>query len=121
MTENQGVSSMSSVVDFLEKMGSEAHWRDASPQDIELALAEADIDASMSAAILAQSASEVRALLGQAACMGMLIPGPSPEEAPDQPEPEKRDDEEEGEESILGASSSRVRGSAPVSSTNSLL
>lgn len=90
---------MSSVVDFLERMGSEAQWRNASPDEIEQALAEATIEAPMAAAILAQSTSDVQALLGQTTFIGMLIPGPSPEEVPDQPEPEKKEDEdEEGED-----------------------
>jgi hypothetical protein len=111
---------MSSVVDFLEKMGSEARWRNASPDDIELALADANIDASMSAAILAQSTSAVQALLGKAELMGMLIPGPTPDG--DEPEREEEDEEEEeGEHPGLRKQSKADCAPASMSSTASLL
>jgi hypothetical protein len=87
-----GGCSMSSVVDLLERIGSEAQWRDASENEMALALAEAEIEAPMCVAILAKNAAEVRTLLGQTKLIGEYIPGPSPEE---EPGPGKEDEQEE--------------------------
>jgi hypothetical protein len=99
----QGIDSMSSVVDFLEKIGSEAQWRDASADQIEQALVEADIEVQVRSAILTHDISELRALLGQVKLMGVQIPGPSPEEIPEEPEqpdPEKKEEEDEEEQQM---------------------
>jgi hypothetical protein len=81
---------MSSVIDFLEKMGSDAQWRHASQEELEVALAEADIAAPESSAILAKDATELQALLRQVPLFAIMIP-------PDEEEGEE-DDEEEGDE-----------------------
>jgi hypothetical protein len=97
----QGINSMSSVVDFLEKIGSEAYWRDAPADQIEQALVEADIEIQVRSAILTNDIPELRALLGQVKVMGLQVPGPRPEEIPEEPEqpdPEKKEEEEEEEE-----------------------
>ena len=90
---------MSNVVDFLERMGSEAHWRHAPADEIEQALIEADIEIEMRSAILANDVSELQARLGRIKLMDLQIPGPSPEEIPEEPEqpedPEKKEEEEE--------------------------
>jgi hypothetical protein len=88
---------MSSVVDFLERLGSEARWRDASEDEIKLALADAGIDAPMCNAILTGNAANLQALLGQKPLMGEQVP--SPEEVPTDPdkEEEEEDDETHGE------------------------
>jgi len=82
---------MSSVVDFLEKMGSEAQWRNASQDEIAGALAEAEIEAPMCMAILTGNATEVQTILGQTKLIGEYIPSPSPE-------PDKEDEDEEDDE-----------------------
>jgi hypothetical protein len=91
---------MTSVVDFLERMGSEAQWRYASLGDIEAALADAEIDAPISVAILAKSAVEVQALLGQVKMMPQQTAVPSPFDVPKppQPGPGEEEQEEEGEQ-----------------------
>jgi hypothetical protein len=89
---------MTSVVDFLERMGSEAQWRYASSGDIEAALADAKIDAPMSAAILARSAVEVQALLGQVKMMPQQTAVPSPFDVPKPPQPGPGEGEQENEE-----------------------
>lgn len=115
---------MSRVVDFLEKMGSDARWRGASPDQIELALAHAEIEAPMSAAILAKDASALQILLGQGNHISMQVPAPTPLDVPpkpQQPEPEEEEEEtEEGGNSARHKSSKGARDSASMSSLPSL-
>jgi hypothetical protein len=113
------MSSMSTVIDFLEMMGSDARLRHASDNDVELALTQADVDGPMSEAILAKNADTVRALLGQVR-MGMQqtpVPTPTPQEIPrpTEPEPGKKEDEEEGK---TGKPSSHA-GGAPSTTVHS--
>jgi hypothetical protein len=56
---------MSSIIDFLEKMGGDAQLRHASPDDIAQALAETQIDSALGAAIIARSTSQLYALMRQ--------------------------------------------------------
>jgi hypothetical protein len=81
---------MLDVVDFLEKMGSEAQWRHASPEALELALAQTDIAAPERVAILAGDASQLKVLMHQPEPFSILIP-------PDEEEGEE-DEENEGDE-----------------------
>ena len=55
---------MSNVIAFLEKMGQDAQLRHASRSDVELALAGAQIDSELQAAILAKDQQKLEALLG---------------------------------------------------------
>ncbi|GLQ50980.1 hypothetical protein ACFFJT_07235 [Dyella flava] len=113
---------MSDVVDFLERMGSEAHWRHAPAGEIEQALIEADIEIEMRSAILTNDVSELQALLGQVKLMDMQTPGPSPEEIPEEPEqpdPEKKEEEEE-EGGTTGAKRSKDAGDSVFASSLSL-
>lgn len=115
---------MSSVIDFLEKMGSDARWRDASPDQIELALAHAEIDGPIGAAILAKNADAVQTLLGQGKQMSMLVPSPTPLDVPpkpQQPVPEEEEEEtEEGGKPGQHKPSKGARDSASMSSPPSL-
>lgn len=77
---------MSSVIDFLERMGSEAHWRHASENELELALVQADIAAPERSAILAKDAAKLQALLRLRPLFAMQTP------------PDEEGDEDEGEE-----------------------
>jgi hypothetical protein len=87
---------MSSVIDFLEKMGSDAHWRTASQDELELALQETDIAPAERSAILAQDALELRALLREIPLfMVQIPPGEIP---PGEEEEEEEEGEEEGDE-----------------------
>jgi hypothetical protein len=94
---------MSSVVDFLEKMGSEAHWRYASTDDIKAALMDTGIDTPMCAAILARNTDEVQALLGRVTMMPTQMGNPGipphipPHEVPKPPQPVPGEPEEEEE------------------------
>jgi hypothetical protein len=114
---------MTSVVDFLERMGSEAQWRYASAKDIEAALVDAEIDAPMRTAILAKSAEEVQALLAQARVMCMNqtpSPAPTPHEVPQpQPGPGKEEEEQEDDETPGRSKPSQSPGGSPSPSPHS--
>jgi hypothetical protein len=97
---------MSSVVDFLEKMGSEAHWRYASQDAIQTALTNAGVDAPVRTAILARNADAVQALLGRVKMMPTQTgPGGAPvgpHEVPKPPQPAPGEQEEEKENDGAG-------------------
>lgn len=117
---------MSSIVDFLERMGSQAHWRYASHDDIQAALTDAGIDASMREAILAKNADEVQALLGRVKMMPQQVgnPGiPIPHEVPKppQPAPGEQEEEEESEESAGGSKHPKSAHRSPSISPHSSL
>ncbi|GLQ92844.1 hypothetical protein [Dyella acidisoli] len=79
---------MLNVIRFLEKMGSEAHWRDANLDELEAALADAEVEAPMRSAILNKDGAELQALLHQPQFVSTVIPAV----------PEEEEDEEEDEE-----------------------
>lgn len=81
---------MSSVIEFLEKMGSEAQWREASQSDVEIALAEAQIEAPFCEAILTRDTSKLEALLQKTPLFSIMVPG-----APDEEEEEGEEDEDD--------------------------
>jgi hypothetical protein len=91
---------MSNVIDFLERMGRDAQLRHASQGEVELALANEQIDLELQAAILAESSSQLGALLGQGVFCCMQEPGK---------EDEDEDDDGDGEENP----SHQSRGNAP--------
>jgi hypothetical protein len=55
---------MSNVIAFLERMGQDAQLRRASRTEVELALAGAQIDSELKAAILAKDHQKLEVLLG---------------------------------------------------------
>lgn len=84
---------MSNIIRFLEKMGSEAHWHDASPDELETALADAEVEAPMRQAILNKDSVQLQALLQQPRFVSTVIPAVPEEEEEDEepgehPEPE---------------------------------
>ncbi|RUL67138.1 hypothetical protein EKH79_00590 [Dyella dinghuensis] len=79
---------MSSIIDFLERMGSEAQLRDASPEELELALSETEIEAPLRTAILNKDTSELQALL-------RLVPLFGIQATPDEEEEEDEDEDED--------------------------
>jgi hypothetical protein len=109
---------MASVVDFLEKLGSEARWRHASRNDIEAALADAGIEASMCKAILAKNAAEVQALLGRVKMMPQQTPNPEPAEVPKPPQPLPGIPEEEEEEGGVPTGSKPSHSASVMTSTS---
>lgn len=83
---------MSSVIDFLEKIGSDATLRDASPEEMELAMEEVQIEAPLRSAILNQDTSALQALLRQVPLFIIQIPHE------DEPEEEEEEGDEEDED-----------------------
>lgn len=76
------------VVDFLERMGRDAKLRDARKDELEQALAQAGIEPSLRAAILAGDAGQLERFLATGALFGILMPD----------EDEEQEDDDEGEE-----------------------
>jgi hypothetical protein len=65
---------MSSVIDFLERMGQDARLRHASRDDLERVLASAKIDQELQAAILAKDQALLEVLLGNINICCMVDP-----------------------------------------------
>lgn len=84
---------MSNVIDLIERMGQDARLRHASTGDVELALAQAQVDPEIKAAILARDQQRLEALLkGRNVCLALC---PAEEEEGDGAEeaPSRDDDE----------------------------
>lgn len=83
---------MSSVIEFLERMGADAELRHASTEDLAQALTASSVDERVGAAIIARSTADIYALLDQQRPMFHVQKEPGRE---DEGEDE---DEEEGED-----------------------
>lgn len=77
---------MSNVIRFLESMGSSAQWGDATKDEMELALANAEVEGPLRSAILDKDVAQLQVLLQQKQLVGLIIPG------------EEEEEEEEGED-----------------------
>jgi hypothetical protein len=77
---------MSSIIDFLERMGNEAQLHDASLEELELALNEAGIEAPLRTAILNKDTSGLQALLRQMPLFSIQL------------DPDEDEEDDEGEE-----------------------
>jgi hypothetical protein len=86
---------MSDVIDFLEKMGQDAQLRHGSQDEVELALASAEIAPELQAAIIARDQAHLETLLGQAPLCAVYLPGTEEEEQDDEAEetPSREPDE----------------------------
>lgn len=84
---------MSDAVDFLERAGQDALLRRALHVEVELALANTQIEPELRSAILDRDPSRLEALLGRGPLLCMQFPG--------------KEDEEEGEEDDAEESPSR--------------
>jgi len=85
---------MTNVIDFLEKMGQNAQWNHASQEEIQLALASAEITPELQAAIVAGDQLSLQALLGLTPLCGMYMPGKEDEDTEEVP-PGEEDDKPE--------------------------
>ncbi|MGC1550886.1 MAG: hypothetical protein WA777_20375 [Rhodanobacter sp.] len=56
---------MSDVIDFLERMGQDAQLRHASRDDVELAMADVQIEPALREAILAKNSAQLQTMLGE--------------------------------------------------------
>jgi hypothetical protein len=65
---------MSDVIDFLERMGQDAQLRHGSQEEVELALASAEIAPELQAAIVAKDQAQLEGLMGQTP-LRCLFPG----------------------------------------------
>jgi hypothetical protein len=83
---------MSSVIEFLERMGADAHMRRASQEEIAVALEESQVDSDLGAAIIAKSTAELYSLLDLRP-MFHTLENPGRED-----EDEEGEGEDEGEE-----------------------
>ncbi len=66
---------MNDVIEFLERMGRDPQLRQGSQDEVELALASAEIAPEVQAAILAGDQARLESLLGQTPACGYLFPG----------------------------------------------
>ena len=94
---------MSDVIDFLERVGQDAQWRNASQDEMELALAHAQIDPELQAAILAKDQQKLGVLLGQVNVCCMEEPWKNDEDE-DTEETPSQDDEEVSLQSVFQVS-----------------
>jgi hypothetical protein len=74
-TNVSGGDVMTDVIDFLEKMGQDAQWRDASPGEVEQALTGAEIAPALQRAILARDKAQLEKLLGLVPLCAPYLPG----------------------------------------------
>ena len=85
---------MSDVIEFLEKLGSDARLFQAARETVALALADAQVEAAAGEAILARNVEELQALL-------KVVPLHCFQSAPKREgEEEEEEQEEEGEEGV---------------------
>lgn len=84
---------MSSVIDFLEKMGRDAQLRHASADDIAQALAQTQVDSALGAAIIARSTSDLYALMQQGPLFCIQT-------TPGKDDEKKKEDEEDEEPAV---------------------
>lgn len=98
---------MSSVIEFLERMGADAQLRHASQEDIELALEESQVDAALGAAIIARSTSDLYALLDQRPMFHVQNNPGKEEEEEEEEGDEEEDSPSQRKVSLVGMSSAR--------------
>lgn len=103
---------MSDVIDFLEKMGKDAQLRRASPEEVESALDDAQIDAPLSSAILARDISELYDLLKLQPMFATQMEPGEEEEAPGREE-EPGKEEEDAPSQDVRLADSRLAAVAP--------
>lgn len=85
---------MSSVIEFLERMGTNAQLRHASQDEIAVALEESQIDSALGAAIIARSTADLYSLLD---LRPMFCTLENPSRGPGIKEEEEDEDEEKKE------------------------
>ena len=82
---------MLNVIRFLEKMGSEAQWGNATKDEMELALMDAEVEAPLRSAILDKDVVQLQTLLQQKEPVCMIIPGEEEEEEEGEDAPDEKD------------------------------
>jgi hypothetical protein len=92
---------MSNVIDFLERLGKDAHLRHASDGELEQALIGAQIDPAVREAILLRDQRQLEALLGATTNVCCVIYAPAREEEDDDDEKQQDDGEDGGDEKAV--------------------
>lgn len=100
---------MSSVIEFLERLGADAQLRRASQEEIAVALEESQVDSAVGAAIIARSTADLYSLLDLRP-MFKTLENPGRED-----EDEEGEDEGEGGEEKDALAASTVSRSATTS------
>lgn len=96
---------MTDVIEFLEKMGSDAQFHQGSRDQVALALMETGIAPEVQLALIAKDQSRLEQLLGQVPLCAVFLPGKQEEEE----EGEGDDDETPSREPHESPEHSRVR------------
>jgi hypothetical protein len=99
---------MMDAIDFFEKVGQDARLRYATSEELADALARADLDPAIQAAIVNDDAQQLRALLGAPAQLCCLIEKPEEGEEEDEDEEDDDGDEESGDDLRSRLAPSRV-------------
>lgn len=89
---------MSNVIDFLERMGQDAKLRHAVGEEFETALAAADIDPAVRAALVDADQSRLEALLGASANVCCMVQRPDEGEGEDLEEDDDDLDDDEDDD-----------------------
>lgn len=89
---------MSNVIDFLERMGQDAKLRYAVGEEFETALAAADIDPAVRAALVDADRTRLEALLGASANVCCMVQRPDEGEGEDLEEDDDDLDDEEDDD-----------------------
>jgi hypothetical protein len=92
---------MSNVIDFLERLGKDAHLRHASDDKLEQALIGAQIDPAVREAILLRDQRQLENLLGATTNVCCVIYAPAREEEDDEDEKQQDDGEDGGDEKAV--------------------
>ncbi|RDS84930.1 hypothetical protein DWU98_02975 [Dyella monticola] len=82
---------MSNIIRFLERIGSQAHWGEASEEEMELALANAEVEGPLHLAVMNKDVAQLQVLLQQKPLVGFVIPGEEEEEEEGEEEPDEKD------------------------------
>jgi hypothetical protein len=102
------IKAMSSVIEFLERLGADALLRHATQEEIAVALETSQVEAEIGAAIIARSTSDLYALLDQQQPMFHVQNNPGREE---------EEEEEEGEDDEEAPSQRKLAGLPPARRT----
>lgn len=94
---------MSNVIRFLESMGSSAQWGDATKDEMELALANAEVEGPLRSAILDKDVAQLQVLLQQKPLVGFIMPSEEPAEEEEE-ESEDEPNEKDAKRSQFGSS-----------------
>ena len=74
---------MTDVIDFLERIGQDAHLRHGSQDELEHALSSTQLAPEVRSAILVKDQAQLESLLGQVPLCGMFFPSKEDEEESD--------------------------------------